>query len=51
MYTKPMLEKFGTFRELTTAGFGDDGDAFIWGPDPSIDVDGCEFDPFGGCRS
>lgn len=32
MYTKPTLEKFGTFRELTMLGFlGASDGQFIWG--------------------
>jgi len=32
-YAKPTLEKFGTLRELTLIGLGDDGDGGIngWG--------------------
>ncbi len=49
LYSKPKLDRFGTLRELTLAGFGADGDGFILGSDPGTDVDGCEYDPFGTC--
>jgi len=29
MYNKPMVERFGTFRELTQSGFGGAGDGCI----------------------
>jgi hypothetical protein len=41
MYQKPTLQKFGTFRELTRLGLGDDGDGGINGH-----LDGCAI----GCR-
>ena len=45
VYAKPRLDRFGTLRELTLAGFGADGDGFILGDSPSTDVDGCDWDP------
>jgi len=29
MYSKPMVERFGTFRDLTRSGFGGAGDGCI----------------------
>ncbi len=40
MYTKPTLERFGTFRELTQVGLGADGDGGIWG---TGFLDGCYY--------
>jgi hypothetical protein len=31
MYQKPTLQRFGTFRDLTRIGCGDDGDGGILG--------------------
>lgn len=38
VYSKPTLERFGTFRELTKIGMGRDGDGGIMG---SGFLDGC----------
>ncbi len=31
MYQKPTLQRFGTLRDLTLIGIGEDGDGGIWG--------------------
>lgn len=44
MYTKPRVERFGTFRELTRAGFnltGDDG-FIIRDKSTGYETTGCE---------
>lgn len=47
MYTKPRLERFGTFRELTQLGFGADGDGGITFFGHTV-IDGCYY-PKGVC--
>ncbi len=56
MYSKPELEKFGNFRQLTQIGFSGSSDGFtIVGPptpgNPSGNGNGCNLaDPLGlGC--
>lgn len=47
MYSKPKLEKFGSFRELTQLGSDADGDGGFFGIG-----NGCNAIPYGaGCRS
>lgn len=46
MYHKPVLQRFGTLRELTLIGWGPDGDGGFLGY-----IDGCQFIATGNCRS
>jgi hypothetical protein len=43
-YEKPQMERFGTLRELTLLGFGEDGDGGVFG---TGFLDGCAI----GCDS
>ncbi|MQA92416.1 MAG: lasso RiPP family leader peptide-containing protein [Gemmatimonas sp.] len=50
MYEKPVLERFGSLRELTLIGFGADGDGGIGIPFLNITIaDGCNIIPKGDC--
>lgn len=46
MYSKPKLERFGSFRELTRLGSDADGDGGLFGIG-----NGCNWVPYGSCRS
>ena len=49
MYSKPGLERFGTFRELTRVGFNGSSDGLlITGPDGSVVGIGCDLQ---GCTA
>jgi hypothetical protein len=41
MYTKPTLQQFGSFRNLTQLGFDTNGDGGIWGVVDGCDISGC----------
>lgn len=45
MYTKPTLQQFGSFRDLTLIGTNTDGDGGFFGV-----VDGCNIIPVGDCN-
>lgn len=48
MYTKPTLQQFGSFRDLTQVGLDANGDGgWIFGPAG----DGCNVIPTGSCGS
>jgi len=46
MYSKPKLERFGSFRQLTQLGTDSDGDGGFYGIG-----NGCNIIPEGSCRS